>query len=124
MNCKRFFLILLFPVLFIAVTQAQPRAIGARLGGNIDFSYQHSLLSNNMLDVTAGASNYFVKYDKRGVPHSYGSFDITCMFDWVMNITGGLNWYVGPGAGLGFYWSEYHGNTPIKLNVGAQIGLE
>lgn len=125
MNCKKFFLILLLPILCLTVAKAQPRAIGARLGGNIDFSYQHFVLSNNMLDITAGVSNYVVRYDRKtGEPYSFGSIDLTCMFDWVMNITGGLNWYVGPGAGLGFYWSNYHGNTPVKLNVGAQVGLE
>lgn len=93
---------------------AQPRAIGARLGGNVEFSYQHSFASRNMIDLSAGASGFW---------GNYGYADVNCIFDWVFNISGGFNWYVGPGLGIGWYWDEYH-DHPFRLNIGAQIGIE
>lgn len=102
-------------IAMISAINAQPRAIGGRIGGDFEFSYQHMITSNWMVDLTAGANGYFSKY---------GSFGAACMFDWVGNIRSGWNWYVGPGFGVGWNWNEYYGNSPIRINVGGQIGIE
>jgi hypothetical protein len=41
----------------------------------------------------------------------------------IFNIVGGLNWYIGPGASVGFYSYD---NDPGYLNLalGGQIGIE
>ena len=102
------------------VSMAQPRAIGARLGGNIEFSYQHSLAAGSwMMDLTVGATNYWNKW---------GAVGVTVMFDKVWGIgASNWNWYLGPGVGVGYnygpYWKE-NGYWPFGLYVGGQIGIE
>ena len=116
---KKLFVTLLVMCAIVGATMAQPRAIGARLGYNLEFSYQHSLSGGDMMvDLTAGATNVW---------NGWAYADINAMFDWVFNIKGGWNWYVGPGVGVGFgfghWWKEYD-YIPFRLNVGAQIGVE
>ena len=48
----------------------------------------------------------------------YLNLSTTFHFRW--NITRGLNWYVGPGVNIGWYFKDYH----FGLGVGAQVGLE
>lgn len=102
----------------VSVSMAQPRAIGGRVGYNLEFSYQHAIGEANMVELTAGATNVWS-------PWAYA--DVTATFDWIFNINGGWNWYVGPGLGVGFgygrYWHDYE-YIPFRLNVGAQIGFE
>ncbi|MDR1459977.1 MAG: hypothetical protein LBI60_07160 [Bacteroidales bacterium] len=101
----------------ITTVNAQPRAIGGRLGGDVEFSYQHRL-GKNMIDATAGL----------GLGYNHLAIDFTAMYDWVFPISswkqaGKWNWYVGPGAGLGFIVNR-HVRIPVKLNLGGQIGVE
>ena len=105
-------------VMGIAISiEAQPRAIGARLGGNTEFSYQHQLGSSNMLDATAGLTFGW----------NWMSISATAVYDWIFPINswsyaGEWNWYAGPGAGIGFLFGEY--KIPVALNIGGQIGIE
>ena len=116
---KKLFVTLLVMCAIVGATMAQPRAIGARVGSNIEFSYQHTLAGGKMMmDLTAGIPTWTWRW-------SY--IDVNAMFDWVFNINGGWNWYVGPGAGLGVsYASHYAGENlaRVRLNVGGQIGVE
>lgn len=117
---KKFFLSAVLVCALISVGVAQPRAIGVRLGYDAEFSYQHAFATRNMIDLSVGYTGFF----KTGDTH-YQYVDVNCMFDWVFNITGGLNWYIGPGVGVGYYFGDdYYGNHPYRLNVGGQIGLE
>jgi hypothetical protein len=98
-------------------TNAQPRAIGGRLGGDIEFSYQHQL-GRNMIDATAGF----------WIGHNYMSIGAVAVYDWVFSIKswqqkGKWNWYVGPGAGLGFAFGNKI-DVPVNLAIGGQIGVE
>ncbi len=112
--------LLLLAILFAGLSitaMAQPRAIGARLGGDVDFSYQHQL-GDNMLDCTAGM---FIGYNYWGV-------GVAVMYDWIFPINswqkrGTWNWYVGPGGGVGFVPVIGFG-IPVSLSVGGQIGVE
>ena len=114
-------------VMGIAISlEAQPRAIGARLGGNAEFSYQHQL-GSNMIDATVGVG-YF----------GWMNVTATAVYDWVFPIkswshAGAWNWYAGPGIGVGYLFNTtgygrnlYSGNSyiPVILNVGGQIGVE
>lgn len=116
---KKFTFVILLVMGMMVSLNAQPRAIGARLGGNVEFSYQHQL-NANMLDCAAGLTlggNYF------GV-------GATVIYDWVFPINswtrqGEWNWYVGPGAGVGFMISNSESFTiPVSVNIGGQIGIE
>ncbi|MDR0604269.1 MAG: porin family protein [Bacteroidales bacterium] len=100
----------------VIIVNAQPRAIGGRLGGDIEFSYQHQL-GKNMIDATAGF--WYINYNFVGV---------TAVYDWIFPISswqhkGEWNWYAGPGVGLGVVFGK-NINIPVRLDIGGQIGVE
>lgn len=115
---KKFLLTFCLLASIVVAANAQPRAIGARVGWNLEFSYQHAIASRNMIDLTAGVTNFF---------NNAAYVDANCVFDWVFNINGGWNWYVGPGLGVGYgfgsHWRE-NDYIPFRLNIGGQIGVE
>jgi hypothetical protein len=112
---------LLFATLAVcAIAQAQlnPHALGLRFSGNgsingAELSYQHKLSNENRLEFDLGW----------GGNSSWNRMNLVGIYHWNWNIDGGLNWYVGPGAALGFY--SYKG-TPgyINISLGGQLGLE
>ena len=106
-------LILIAAILgFAVVASAQPRAIGARIGYGGEFSYQHSFGSN------------FGELDLGWYAHS---FDVVGIYDFVLAGNGLCNFYLGPGAYLGFYNDGHpHPDNHSGLNVGiaGQIGVE
>lgn len=101
-----------------AHAQVNPYAIGVRLGlgnyGNIgEISYQHGFGDANRLELDLGW---------RG-NNSAGYTALTGIYHWVFDISGGFNWYVGPGAQLGFLKAS--GNeSQLGVGLGGQIGLE
>lgn len=115
---KKVFTTVLIMFTIVSVSLAQPRAIGGRLGYNEEFSYQHAITDGMYVDLTAGAGNMWSAW-------SYA--DVTATYDWVFNIKGIWNWFVGPAAGIGVgygrYYSEYN-IMPFRVNVGGQIGFE
>ncbi|MFD2518584.1 hypothetical protein [Salinimicrobium flavum] len=83
---------------FALSSQAQTiadHALGLRLGDNDGFgteiSYQHGLGENNRLELDLGWRD----------SNHYDGFKLTGLYQWVWNIEGGFNWYVGAGAGVG-----------------------
>lgn len=70
-------------------------AIGLRLGDSDGFgaeiSYQRRIQRTNRLEVDLGWR------DSR----NYDAFKLVGVYQWVLPIDGGFNWYFGPGAGLG-----------------------
>ena len=115
---KKLFTTMIVMLAVASVAFAQPRAIGGRIGYNLEFSYQHGIGDGFMVELDAGATNVW---------NGWAYADVNAMFDWVFNINGGWNWYVGPGVGVGFGFGRYwHDNNyiPFRLNVGAQIGVE
>ncbi len=115
---KKIFTTMIVMLAFASVAFAQPRAIGGRLGWNTEFSYQHSITDGMYVDLTAGLGNAWSRW-------AYA--DVNASFDWVFNIKGIWNWFVGPAAGLGvgygYYYRDYN-LMPFQLNVGGQIGFE
>ena len=88
---------------------------GFRLGAGPDRSGEialtwHKSLERYRLETNIG----WASCDK----WSYINLSIAFHFKW--HITGGLNWYVGPGLNLGWYFGDYH----FGLGAGAQIGIE
>ncbi|MBO4371204.1 MAG: hypothetical protein J5808_07610 [Paludibacteraceae bacterium] len=114
----------------VVAAVAQPRAIGARLGYGVEFSYEHGL-GDNMLSIEAGLNGF------TGV-------QAAVTYDWIFPISswehkGEWNWYAGVGAGAGFGWPLYrdyaydaYGNTyvakygysRIGFGVAGRIGVE
>lgn len=113
---KKLGLIVFLMAAFAAISYAQPRAIGGRLGYGIEVSYQHSLGESNMVNVDLGLPGFL-------------GLEAAATYDWINpgGITipwdekGSWNWYAGVGAGAGFY-----GFGPIVGygGVAGRLGIE
>jgi opacity protein-like surface antigen len=97
-------------------------AIGVRFGDNDGFgaevTYQHRLGYHERLEVDFGYRDY----------RNFDAFKLTGVHQWVWNIVGGFNWYVGVGAGIGS-WSYHNGHAGddedgLFANVVGNLGLE
>ncbi len=91
---------LLLIIAFIATASAgaqeiSKHALGLRLGDSDGFgaeiSYQTALSRSNRLEVDLGWR------DSR----NFDAFKLTGIYQWVLPIEGGFNWYYGVGGGLG-----------------------
>jgi opacity protein-like surface antigen len=83
---------------------AQDNALGVRLTGGAEVSYQRTLNDVNRLEFNLG--------------WGWNTTTLTGYYHWLFPITDGLKWYVGPGAGLGIFQSS------TNLGVGGTIGIE
>jgi len=125
---KKFILTAALTVFVAAAVVAQPRAIGGRLGYGIEFSYQHSVGSSNMIQA------------ELSFPGFVGGIGAAATYDWIFPITswterGEWNWYAGVGAGLGFGWPNVDKATIggvtsrvssnwFNIGVAGRIGVE
>ena len=87
---KKILLAVVFMIAATVAINAQPRAVGARLGYGLQASYEHSLSEKNMIEI------------EFGFPGFYG-VDAAATYDWIFPITnwehaGSWNWYAGVGA--------------------------
>ncbi len=114
-------------VLAAVSMNAQPRAIGARLGYGAEFSYQHSL-GNNMLQA------------ELSFPGFTWGVGAAATYDWInpfgtsvpWSHKGEWNWYMGVGASAGFRWPEAstsetgvkHSEGGCYAGVAGRIGIE
>lgn len=104
--------------------QINPHAIGIRgAGGNIGYggeiSYQHGLSDNNRFELDLGWRGYRLN------GQNYHVSALSGIYHWWWNITDGLNWYVGPGAQVGFYRNKSNAALDgISVGVLGQIGIE
>ncbi len=119
---KSIFVAALMVVLGASVAYAQPRAIGANLGGGLGFSYQHGFGEANMLDLAV-----YVPLQ----PAAWGlAANIT--YDWIdpfgatvpWNEKGEWHWYMGVGGGGGIYGYTFNANQPWFAGVAGHIGIE
>jgi len=112
------FTLVILGMSYYSYAQVNPHAIGLRIGGNGDIngaelSYQKGFNDVNRLELDLGFG---------GNSHHNRIF-LAGIYHWDWNITDGLNWYLGPGAGLGFY-SYDDGDDYMNIAIGGQIGLE
>lgn len=109
-------------------SQVNPNAIGVRggggLGGNgLEVSYQKGFGDANRLELDFGfKSRRYI--GGPGKNWYYNHLAVSGIYHWVWNITHGLNWFVGPGAQVGFYDDYYGYHSGIGLGIGGQIGIE
>ena len=97
---RKLFLLSITFIGFTALVSAQdisPNAIGLRLGDSNGFgseiSYQRGLSDNNRLEFDLGWRS----------GNDYDGFKLAGLYQWVWNLDGNFNWYVGAGGGLGSY---------------------
>lgn len=108
---KKLIAILAGVLAFAAVASAQSRAVGVRAGFPVgEVSYQYGLGGN------------FIEADL-GLRFGNGSsIGLTGIYDYVFASTNIFNFYVGPGAYLGFYSVD----SKMQFNAGivGQLGVE
>ncbi|MDL2228484.1 hypothetical protein LJC25_03010 [Bacteroidales bacterium OttesenSCG-928-K03] len=112
---KKLFVTLCFAVATICAVNAQTNdmTLGARLGGNLEVSFQLPVGANRVeIDGGIGLGYY-----------DHFSLQVAASYQWLWNIAGitGFDWYVGPGAYVGIYNFD---NIGVTAGVLGQIGLE
>ena len=79
-------------------------ALGLRLGDSGGFgteiTYQRALGNSTRLELDLGWRNRR-NFNNNG--YDDDAIKLAALYQWVMNIDGGFNWYVGVGGGLGTY---------------------
>ncbi|MDR1592062.1 MAG: hypothetical protein LBS16_04165 [Prevotellaceae bacterium] len=93
---KKIAVILFIFNVFVQWSEAQPRAIGGRLGNYFEVSYQHAVTEKSMAALEVGAS-------------FHSNIEAALVYNWVFPITtwqnkGAFNWYAGTGIIGG--WGE------------------
>lgn len=129
---KKWILSIVISVSFFTFSSAQvnPNALGIRGGGGFggnyggEISYQKGFGEAHRLELDFGYKSRKYKINGKGNNWYYKQFAVTGMYHWVWNLTEGLNWFIGPGAQVGFFDDYYGNNSGISLAVGGQIGLE
>jgi opacity protein-like surface antigen len=127
-----------------------PNAIGLRFGGGslwgAEINYQMGMGEANRLEFglglrSWGSDGYNWDYNGRRywIETRHTSLGVYGAYQWYWNISpsaarGGFNWYVGPGAGVGFwsttikypapYNSPNYNDSGLDIGVGGQIGIE
>ena len=94
-------------------------AIGLRMGDSDGFgaeiSYQRGLDTNRRLEFNLGWRS----------GNDYDAFKLAGLYQWVMNLDGNFNWYVGAGGGIGSWSSSISGvDDGAFLFVAGDIGIE
>lgn len=123
MQLKNLLFAFFFVLSFHSVSQVNSHAIGARLDGSHyghfggEISYQLGLGDKNRLELDLGWRNH-----RR---HNWSHMGLSVIYHWVWNITAGLNWYVGPGAQIGWFDDrDPFDDDYLGLAIGGQLGLE
>ena len=127
---KKLILSAIIVIGLVFTAQAQKiskNALGLRLGDSGGFgteiTYQRALGSNNRLELDLGWRN---RKDFNHNGYDDDAIKLAALYQWVMNIDGGFNWYVGVGGGLGTYGYDYnnkHYNDSFAFAAG-DIGIE
>ena len=114
---KKVILVCIIAVSSLSIVSAQPRAIGGRIGVDLEASYQHSIGSKKYLQLDLGLPGY--AYGVQGVvtfntifatPHwgSYGKWE----------------WFAGGGVGAGMIsGGYYYYENAVFIGGAGNIGL-
>lgn len=121
---KKLFLlsVAIFGFTFAASAQnISENAIGLRLGDSDGFgaevSYQRALGDNNRLELDLGWRD----------GKNYDGFKLAGLYQWVMQLDGNFNWYVGAGGGIGSFSINNPGGKDITdtfVFAAGDIGIE
>lgn len=112
---KKFLLILLSVIVSAVSASAQTKALGMRLGGDAELSFQQ------------WSGNNFIEADLGLAFGTQGGLRFTGAYDFVIASPGAWNIYVGPGAQVGIYKYAIGDSAPVNhigVSAGGQIGAE
>lgn len=123
-------LLVILGMSFVSQAQVNPHAIGIRFGGDGYYNGAELTYQQKVGNITRLEFDFGFRAHK-----NYSDFMFTLAYQWDLKIVGGLNWYIGPCAAVGFYnWNDhywfdddYHyssGTRGLNLGLGAQVGLE
>lgn len=118
---KKLLLVLIAVIGITVAANAQGnnyKAIGLRGGYGTELSYQQPV-GGNRLEVDFGRLESLLN-------SYYHYFTGTVTYQWLFDlgsIVPGLGWYVGPGAGAGWYMSSYY-TSGLTVYVGGIIGVD
>ncbi|MBU2997708.1 hypothetical protein KO500_14760 [Cellulophaga baltica] len=110
------FAIIIATTMTMQAQSISKNALGLRFGDNDGFggevSYQRHLKENNRLEFDFGWRN----------SNDVDAFKLVGLYQWVMPIDGGFNWFVGAGGGVGSYDTD--GDNGTFALVAGDIGIE
>ncbi|WP_378188062.1 hypothetical protein ACE939_06475 [Aquimarina sp. W85] len=119
-------ILLIFALILGGLTTVQSQqiskhALGLRLSDSNGFwaeaSYQAATSSDNRIELNLGAQG----------ENFYNAIKLTGLYEWVFQIDGGLNWYVGPGIGGGIvdYDNDFRRDDTDSFGfVTGTVGIE
>ena len=115
---KKLFAVAILALVSFAYVSAQPRAVGVNLGYGASVSYQHNLGEANMIDLA-------VEFP------AFCSVGATCTYDWINPFNtqipwdekGEWNWFLGVGAGAGWYWPKADNDGRGYAGVVGHVGV-
>lgn len=117
---KKVILIISALLCFAAVSVAQPRALGGRIGRGLDVSYEHSLGSGDFLEFEAGINDY----DDADF-HVDGAYNfILATPNWASS--GSFAFYGGPGGAIAVVDDDddHDDDTCVYAGFLGNLGLE
>ncbi|WP_233881768.1 hypothetical protein [Tenacibaculum piscium] len=99
--------------------QISENALGIRVGDNDGFggeiSYQYYVKDNNRLEFDLGFRN----------TEKVDAFKLVGLYQWVQNLDGNFNWFVGFGAGLGsFNDTSKDSSNGLFALIAGNLGIE
>ena len=101
---KKIILIAAIMLGFAVAASAQPKAIGLRIGGGAELSYQHNV-GSNFIEADLGLE-------------SFKSLNVAATYNFMIAQFGdGFGFYAGPGIGLGFA-------EKLRVGLAGQVGIE
>ena len=111
---KKIILLAAMMLSLAVAASAQPRAIGARLGWGIDFSYQHTVKDADFVEANLGLNNF-------------NSLDLSAVYNFMIaqpqwTDRGEWGFYAGPGATVGFGIGNE--KNFFNLSAAGMVGLE
>ena len=107
---KKIATLILSLLAFAAVASAQSKALGIRIGGDGEVSYQHWLGKN------------FVEADL-GIGFAHKGVQLSGIYDFAIFNKKGFCFYAGPGAQFTFINST-NVDSKVSLGIGGQMGFE
>ncbi len=116
---KKIFLfgVFAFALSLFVSAQVNPNAIGLRFGAGTyngaELSYQKGFGSANRLELDLGWGGY----------SGHSRTFLVGIYHWDWNLVEGLNFFVGPGASVGYYHYDGSDNY-IGVAIGGQLGFE
>ncbi len=110
---KKFLLIIAAALAFTVAANAQPKALGGRIGYGFEVSYQHYVRGMDFVEADLGIMG--------------NGIAVTGIYDFHIGSAGNFNFYGGPGASLGCYTTkDDNGDVQASLlaAIVGQIGAE